>query len=117
MGDPYEGGPGKGEFHENPAACICNSDGRSLVELAQDPKASSAKEQGKIEAKLGTEVAVKWPDFEEYDAENENVRVEAEDVVHAAFVGEEVLDAVKEDAKLEAKLEEVESEENPFLLD
>ncbi|CAM6121346.1 unnamed protein product [Calypogeia fissa] len=113
MGDPYEGGPGKGDFHENPAACICNSEGRSLVELAQDPKQSVKQEENTT----GKAVDTKWPELEEDLDASENVKVDSEDTVHTGSIGEEVLDSVKEDAKLEAKLEEVEGDENPLFLE
>ncbi|KAG6546595.1 hypothetical protein Mapa_011784 [Marchantia paleacea] len=106
MGDPNEVRPGRGEFHENPAACICEKPNSPLHKPSFEKL--TLKKQDKPEAKEDLDIE------DDLDADSEDVGIDTEDdLVRTEFVGEEVLDAGTE----EARLEDSEVEELPTLSD
>lgn len=69
MGEPHEGRPGRGGFHENPSTCICE-DSQAKVKRDVDPrkygKGSNVTRKDEVEVDVqNSEDDPEWPDTDE----------------------------------------------------
>ncbi|KAL2612686.1 hypothetical protein R1flu_024378 [Riccia fluitans] len=93
MGDPNEVRPGRGEFHENPAACICEKP-NSPVHKPWYEK-TTTKKQSKPEVKVEVDLE------DDRDADGDDVGIDTEDdIVTTDIVGEDALISDFEDSEV-----------------
>ncbi|KAL3680357.1 hypothetical protein R1sor_023313 [Riccia sorocarpa] len=107
MGDPNEVRPGRGEFHENPAACICEKPNSPVLKPSWEK--TTIKKQAKPEGKAEVNVE------DDRDIDGEDVGIDTEDdIVTAEFAGEDVLVSDFEDSEV---VDEIPADEIPAFTD